>query len=210
MGLFFRPDEATRHYRLALAMRDPKKAEFDLEQAIEHLKMAISLKPMTAAYRTDLGHTYLVTPMFAVTRGVNVKFNLPMAARLAVPQLEEGLRLNPKDGWARCWLGLAYEYLGQKKKAIETYQGALKLKGRRWFWIRKNTEVCIARLEGKSDFKGDAPKAKKLIQEAVEHRDKGDYGKAMEVFEQAVLAEPDAEWLYKTVCEEGGKVVSSQ
>lgn len=201
----FRPDEATQHHRQGVLHRDPSKGDFDIEKAVEHLKLAISLKPWMAAYHSDLGHTYLVTPMFAVTRGVSVKFNLSAAARMAIPELEEAIRLKPKDAWSRCWLGLAYEYLGQKKKAVEAYQPVLKMKGRFWMWVRKNVETCVGRLEGKTDFIGDAGKAKKMILEAIEHRDKGEFDEATKVFEEAALIAPDSEWLYKMACEYGSK-----
>lgn len=203
--IFFRPDEATRHHKDGVRHRDPSKEDFDIEKAIDHLKLAISLKPWVAVYHSDLGHTYLVTPMFAVTRGVNVKFNLSVAAKLAIPELEEAIRLNPKDAWAHCWLGLAYEYLGQKKKAIEAYQPVLKLKGRAWMWVRKSIEVCLERLEGKKPFAGDAGKAKKLIAQTIEHRNKGEFAEATKVFEEAVQLAPNSEWLYKMACEYGSK-----
>jgi tetratricopeptide (TPR) repeat protein len=202
---FFKADEGTRHYREGLRYRDPNRQEFDIEKAIQHFKLAIGLKPWVAAYHTDLGHTYLVTPVFAVTRGVKVSFNLAAAARLSIPHLEEGLRLNPKNAWTYCWLGLAYEYLGLKKKAIEAYRPVLDLKGRQWLWVRRSVQVCLDRLEGKTPFTGDASKTKKLILEAIEHRNKGDFKKATEVFEQAVHLAPNSEWLYKVVCEEGAK-----
>ena len=203
---FFK-DEATRHHKQGVIHRDPSKGDFDIEKAIEHIKLAISLKPWVATYHCDLGHTYLVTPMFAVTRGVSVKFNLSVAATMAIPELEEAIRLNPKDAWARCWLGLAYEYLGQKKKAIEAYQPVLKLKGRVWLWVRRSVEVCLGRLEGKTPFTGDAGKAKKLILEAIEHRNKGEYAEAEKAFEEAVQLAPDSQWLYKMACEYGSKPV---
>ncbi|MDZ4247069.1 MAG: tetratricopeptide repeat protein [Dehalococcoidia bacterium] len=201
---FFKPDEGTKHYRDGLRYLDPNGQDFDIEKAIEQLKAAVGLKPWAPTYHSELGHAYLAAPLFAVTRGVKVKFSLPVSAKLAIPELEEAVRLNPKDGWSRCWLGLAYEYLGQKKKAIETYRPVLKLKGRRWMWLRKNVEQCIVRLEGKSNMETDRDRARVLINEAIEYRNKGDYTEATRVFEEAIRLAPNSEWLYKTACETGG------
>ncbi len=94
MRLFRKPDEAEQHFKQARRYADPDRKEFDLRQAIEEFRQAITLKPEEAGYYAELGLTYLRVPELAVIRQVDVPFWLRESANRALPELEKAAAIS--------------------------------------------------------------------------------------------------------------------
>jgi|GEM_PF-4257321 len=84
-----KPDEAEQHFKQAKRYANAGKKEFDLRQAIEEFRLAISLNADKLKYRAELGLTYLRVPELAVIRQVNVPFRLDESANVALREFEK-------------------------------------------------------------------------------------------------------------------------
>lgn len=123
-GLIMRPfkkrNEVEQHFKQAKRYANPEKKEFDLKQAIEEFKLAISLKPEEPQYHAGLGYTYLWVPEKAFIRPVNVSFRFSESVNLAIAAFEKAIALR------KYYLGaqaIAYMCLGKEEKALRLLTG---------------------------------------------------------------------------------------
>jgi len=201
---FFRrnpTDEAEKHYWEALRYRDRKKRDFDLNLAIQHFKEAIRLNPNNPAYRCGLGRAYVAAPLLAITRGVNTGFKLSKSAELAISELKEAIRLKPNYFEAYLILGEAYMYLGEKEKALQTFQAVLDLPNGRMLHSYAGRES--RQVEEGINKKPQPEKARKHLEQAVAYRNQKKYRQAEKELDRALKLAPDWPWLYDNLCKLG-------
>ncbi len=206
--LFFRrQDEAEWYHRQARNYLNYRSKKFDFELGVQYCKQAIRLKPQNAIYHYTLGEAYLVAPSLAIIRGANVGFNLPRAAKLAIKEFQKVVKFKSDYAWAYCQLALAYEYLGDKEKAKDSCQAAIKLSPPQN--IKDFAQNYLNALEAEIPASSDVDDALRKLEEeslknleqAITYREEGKFRLADKEFEQACQLAPNSTWLYRTMCE---------
>lgn len=202
MPFFRRPlDEAEKHHRSALRLRDHKKKEFNLGQSVWHLKQAIQLKPNNPVFHYQLGRTYVDAPMLAVIRDINVGFRLRDSAELALAEIKEAIRLKPDYPEAYMVLGEVYMYLGENEKALQALRAARGLSSGQIFnsYIEQKSQQA----EQGISMHPQPSEAKRHLEEAVINRSLGKYRQAEKELEKALRLAPDWHWMYDNLCRVG-------
>jgi tetratricopeptide (TPR) repeat protein len=202
--LFFkRPlNEAEKHYREALRYRDRKRKEFDLGLCLWHFKQAIMFEPNNPIFHCQLGRAYIAAPLLAVTHGVDAGFRLNQSAELGIGELKEALRLKPDYPEAYIILGEAYMYLGEKEKALQAFQAVLDLPGSQRLHLYAERES--QQVEQGISKNPQPDEARRRLEQAVEHRNRGKHRLAEKELDKALKLAPDWPWLYDNLCRVGG------
>lgn len=138
MPFWGKRNEGKQHFKQAKNYADPNKKEFNLRQAIDELKLAISLKPDEPDYHAELGLIYLQVPELAVIRQVNAPFSVKESANRALAEFKEARSLSDKYS---THLALAYWCLGDYKKVIRFAAGLEE--GWEVLLPKKNVEVIL-------------------------------------------------------------------
>jgi len=149
--LFGKRDEGKELLKKAERYADPSKKEFELSQAIEYFKQAISLKPDNAQYHLNLAWTYLQAPELAVTHGGNIGFSLTRSAELALQECEKASSVpefsvkGPEKNIPIAAEVYSHLCLGEDNKAKEILRSWLKKFGKEPH--EQNVELTIATLQ---------------------------------------------------------------
>ncbi|MFC1930548.1 hypothetical protein ACFLWE_01490 [Chloroflexota bacterium] len=195
-----------RYWRKARRLRDYKKREYDINDAIQHFKEASMANPEEYVYHFDLGRTYMIVPELALIRGVNVTFKLEKSLPMALKEFEAALMLKPK--FDATYLNLAHIFviLEEKDKALSAYTEYLKIKKQKMEYIAdrlQNLEYAIMK-KRKKDF--DTQKAELHLLQGAKYRDSGKYNRASKELAKAYAIAPDFPWVYKRLYRMGRKL----
>lgn len=206
MWLFRQPkrpiSDAERHSREALRYRNRKKKSFDLGLAVWHFKQAIKLEPNNPFFHYQLGRAYAAVPLLAITRGVGGSVRIRESAELAIAEAKEALRLKPDYAEAYLVLGEAYMYLGDAAKASQAFEAVLDLPGNAKLRVYAERESLQVAQGINTD--PDPEKARKCLERAVTHRNRGEYRRAERELNKALKLAPDWPWMYDSLCRLGG------
>ncbi|MDP2719824.1 MAG: hypothetical protein Q8P44_08380 [Dehalococcoidia bacterium] len=195
-----------RYWRKALQLRDYKRRDYDLGDAIQHLKQASMANPDEWRYHFDLGRTYMVVPELALIRGVNVQFKLDESLPMAIQEFDTVVKYQPK--FDATYLNLAHMYviLEQKDKALSTYTEYLKLRKQKLEFADDRLQNLEYALMKKRKKIFDTEKAELHLQQAAKNRDSGKYKRASKELAKAYAVAPDFTWVYKRLYKLGRKL----
>jgi hypothetical protein len=118
--LFKKPDLPEQCFKKAERHMETWRREFDLRQAIEQYKLAVSLRPEEPRYRVTLGLTYLRIPQMAITRQIQIPYRLSDSVNLAAVEFEKAAALSKE---CRGYPAITCMCLGDDDKAIRVLRG---------------------------------------------------------------------------------------
>lgn len=199
MLLFGKQDAAEEHRQLALRLGDYTRKEYDARASIEHLLEAIKLKPGEFRYHFDLGRTYLLLPEIAVIRGATLPFRLAESPSRALAEFQETARLNPKFDPTYLNLAHCYIILGEKEKAVATYEEYLRLRKHSPDKAADHLQNLEYALQKRTKLEAKPAESEQHLRQAIFHRSEGKYRQAEKELEKARAIAPDFAWFYRLI-----------
>ena len=191
--------EGEKHYRAAVRNRDRKKKEFDFGLALWHFRQAIGLEPDNPIYHCHLAKAYVAAPLLAATRGIGGSLKLRDAPAMAIAEAKEAIRLKPDYAEARLIMGEAYMYLGDKEKALKSFEVVPEPCDCTQQTLHSEKES--QQVEKGISRKPDTVRATKHLRQAIAYvREKNNRAAEREL-NKAIKLAPDWSWLYHTICE---------
>lgn len=199
MLFFVKTNSAKDHHERALIHRDYTRKEYDARAAIEHHLEAVKLKPDEYRYHFELARTYLLLPEMVVIRGATLSFRLSDCPARALEAFLESARLNSKFDPTYLNLAHCYVILGDKKKAVATYEEYLKLRKHSPEHAADQLQNLEYALQKRTKPEAQPKESEEHLRQALFLRSEGKYRKAEKEFEKARAIAPDFAWFYNLI-----------